>query len=176
MVLALTQQHMSEMSAHAERVYPEECCGLMLGQIDRQAACAAASDSAIHKHVVELVPVDNQWLLDDSSDTDLTSDIALSKARRYAIAPKDMLRVQKQARAKSLKIIGIYHSHPDHDAVPSECDRAQAWPEYAYTILSVKQGKTADICNWALDSNHQFQPEAMQICPTSATDRMPLPA
>ena len=109
------------------------------------------------------------------------TEAQFTKARRYTIDPKDMLLVQKQAREKGLKIIGIYHSHPDHVAVPSECDRIQAWPEYAYTILSVQNGVATDILNWALDSEHQFQPEAMQtvssqVSPSSATDRMPLPA
>lgn len=163
-VLFLTQQHTSEMSAHAERVYPEECCGLMLGEIDRVSS---------QKRLVELVAVENKWSTAEALDESVDPE-EFTKARRFTIDPVDMLRVQRQAREKGLKIIGIYHSHPDHVAVPSECDRAQAWPDYAYTIMSVCKGKTVDIKNWALDSEHQFQPEAMQIAPSAATDRMPI--
>ncbi|MGC1305891.1 MAG: M67 family metallopeptidase [Phormidesmis sp.] len=168
MVLSLTQQHISELSAHAERVYPEECCGLMLGELDSVSA---------RKQLVELIPVENKWAAEAFDESAVSSSGAseeFTKERRYTIDPRDMLRVQKQAREQGLKIIGVYHSHPDQGAVPSECDRAQAWPQYAYTILCVQKGKTADIRNWALDSNHQFQPEAMQVIPSSATDRMPL--
>lgn len=161
-VLALTQQHISEMSAHAEQVYPEECCGLMLGELDSVSAS---------KRLVELVPVVNHWSSEDVSAE--YAGIDLTKNRRYTIDPRDMLRSQKAAREKGLNIIGVYHSHPDHVAEPSECDRAQAWPEYAYTILSVQQGKTADVRNWSLDSDHQFQPEAIEVSPSAATDRMP---
>ena len=153
-------------------------------------------DSATHqKRLIELMPVENKWHeRAEPSSADSTArfttaqfteaqftEAQFTKARRYTIDPKDMLLVQKQAREKGLKIIGIYHSHPDHVAVPSECDRIQAWPEYAYTILSVQNGVATDILNWALDSEHQFQPEAMQtvssqVSPSSATDRMPLPA
>ena len=31
-----------------------------------------------------------------------------------------MLKVQRQARDRKLDIIGVYHSHPDHPAIPSE--------------------------------------------------------
>ena len=91
-----------------------------------------------------------------------------------------MMRVQKQAREQGLNIIGVYHSHPDHAAVPSECDRAQAWPTYAYVIVSVCKGKSVDVQNWALDLSRQFQPEAMRVSPSSASsgirDRMPVSA
>lgn len=169
------------MSAHAERVYPEECCGLMLGEME--------SASSPHKQLFALVPVDNQWSAahqwakgsDQQPDaqqlhSQQSVEETLTKERRYAIDPKDMLRVQKHARERGLKIIGVYHSHPDHVAIPSECDRAQAWSAYAYPIVSVQKGKAVDIRNWALDSDHQFQPEAMQVIPSSVTDRMPLPA
>ena len=175
MVLALTSQQVSEMSAHAERVYPEECCGLMLGEIKRQTA---ATSSEASKRIVELVALENHWEPDssDANPAEAKEETQFTKHRRYTIEPRDMLRVQKQAREQGLSIIGIYHSHPDHVAVPSECDRVQAWPDYAYTIVSVRKGVAIDVQNWALDFEHQFQPEAMQIIPSSATDRMPVSA
>lgn len=137
----------------------------MLGQIYPSDAEGA------EKSLIKLVPLENQWMPEASA-----VDATYTKHRRYSIDPKDMLRVQRQARDEGLSIIGVYHSHPDHVAEPSECDRAQAWPDYAYTIMSVCKGKTLDVRTWALDSEHQFQPEAMQIAPSSATDRMPISA
>ncbi len=139
----------------------------MLGAINR-------STDEVKKSVAELVALENQWTPSNSPLASL--DAQYTKNRRYTIDPRDMLRVQKQARDQKLSIIGIYHSHPDHVAVPSECDRAGAWPDYAYTIVSVRSGKAVDVKNWALDSDHQFQPEAMQVAPSSATDRMPVSA
>ena len=184
MVLVLSNQQLSAMHSHAERVYPEECCGLIVGTLD-------ASQERPVKRVVELAALDNRWTPDvaelaASELADLNrggnpkqlehSSGHINKQRRYWIDPADMLRVQKQARNKGLSIIGVYHSHPDQAAVPSECDRVQAWPDYAYTIVSVQSGKAVDAQNWALDSAHQFQPEAMQMAPSSATDRMPISA
>ncbi|MEL6263078.1 MAG: M67 family metallopeptidase [Cyanobacteria bacterium J06626_6] len=171
-VLVLTQQHIEEMSAHAERVYPEECCGLMLGSLGVQTAAAFRK-----KWLSELVPLTNEWVPDvlpvssgvdvDAKEANATS--VHTKKRRYWVDPKDMLRVQREAREKGLNIIGVYHSHPDHVAEPSECDRALAWTEYAYIIVSVRKGKAVDVQNWALDSEHRFQPEAMEISPCAVS-------
>jgi proteasome lid subunit RPN8/RPN11 len=74
-----------------------------------------------------------------------------------------MLMAMREARNCSLEIIGIYHSHPDHPAVPSECDRQLAWPQYSYIIVSVAQGYAAESKSWILDDTHQFQPEPIVI-------------
>ena len=55
-----------------------------------------------------------------------------SGARRYVIEPLEYLRVERQADAESLALLGFYHSHPDHPAVPSEYDR-----EHALSLLSL---------------------------------------
>ena len=165
------------MSAHAERVYPEECCGLMLGTIAAQSPIA--QEHPIQKYLTELVPLDNDWT-PDVLPADLADAVAIergqSKQHRYWIDPKAMLRVQKDARDRGLAIVGIYHSHPDHVAEPSECDRTLAWSTYAYTIVSVQEGRAVDIQNWALDSDHRFRSEPIKVFPSSARDRMPVSA
>jgi proteasome lid subunit RPN8/RPN11 len=144
----LNPEHIQTIRSHAESTYPEECCGLILGYLDHQT-----------KTVVEIIPTENAWSA-ESGNFD-NEDNKYSEIRRYAIAPQVMLQVQKAARDKSLNIIGIYHSHPDHPAIPSECDRQYAWPEYSYIIVSVQNGKASELLSWSLDDNHQFQPEAI---------------
>jgi proteasome lid subunit RPN8/RPN11 len=72
------------------------------------------------------------------------------------------MSVQRDGRERNLDIIGIYHSHIDHPAVPSECDRRLAWSSYSYVIVSVVHGKASDLKSWCLDDQHQFQPEPIQ--------------
>ncbi|BAB74606.1 all2907 [Nostoc sp. PCC 7120 = FACHB-418] len=116
------------------------------------------------KTVVEVIPTANAWeteadnFTQEINKTNITSPTSSLK-RRYAIAPQIMLQVQREARDKSLNIIGIYHSHPDHPAIPSECDRLYAWAGYSYIIVSVQKGIASDILSWSLDDNHQFQSE-----------------
>jgi proteasome lid subunit RPN8/RPN11 len=49
-----------------------------------------------------------------------------------------------------LEIIGIWHSHPDHPARPSETDRAAAWEGWSYLIASVTKHGVADLRSWRL--------------------------
>ena len=157
------------MQTHAEQAYPHEGCGLLLGSFDAEAD---------KKTLVELVFLKNAWakaVADDLAESGYQASQDMTTARRYWIDPKAMLETQRQARQQGLSIIGVYHSHPDATAVPSMCDRDLAWPAYAYVIVSVRNGLAADLQNWQLDNNHQFQPEPMKIAPASAAkDRMPL--
>lgn len=114
------------------------------------------------KTLIEVLLTENSW--DDKAvDTfhviDDSSQSLSSKRNRFSIAPQVMLKAQKDARDRNLDIIGIYHSHPDHPAVPSEFDRAIAWQQYSYIIVAVLQGKACDLNSWSLDDNYQFQPE-----------------
>jgi proteasome lid subunit RPN8/RPN11 len=151
MVLKLYSHHLQAIQNHAERIYPEECCGLLLGQRRGDV-----------KTLIEVLPTENSWD-DEAADAfqaiEGSAQLESSKRSRFSIAPVVMLKAQKDARDRRLDIIGIFHSHPDHPAVPSEFDRAIAWQQYSYIIVSVQQGKACDLKSWSLDDNHQFQPE-----------------
>ena len=139
------------MQTHAESTYPEECCGLLLGQLSEN-----------EKILIEVLPTENSW--DDRATeafqaVEGSAQLDTTKRTRYSIAPEAMLKAQKDARDRNLNIIGIYHSHTDHPAIPSEFDRAIAWQQYSYVIVSVQQGKACDFKSWSLDDEHQFQPE-----------------
>jgi proteasome lid subunit RPN8/RPN11 len=113
------------------------------------------------KTVVEVWETENAWNPETSAELDAPS--VLTKERRYVIHPKDLLRAQKQGRDRQLSVVGIYHSHPDSPAIPSECDRQYAWVQYSYIIVAVEQGQAKDLKNWTLDDTHHFQPEPLAI-------------
>jgi proteasome lid subunit RPN8/RPN11 len=138
-------EQIEQIRLHAEKTYPEECCGLLLGIIN-----------ARDKVIVEVRPTENSW---KRELTELLPIETGSKRNRFSIAPEVLLKVQKETRDRNLSIIGIYHSHPDHPAIPSEFDRAIAWQQYSYIIVSVRQGRAQDIRSWTLDEAHQFQSE-----------------
>jgi proteasome lid subunit RPN8/RPN11 len=152
--IKLYSHDLRNIFTHAESSYPEECCGIMLGNIDEDA-----------KTVVEVWPTKNSWN-DEAYETFQgiagSDKLGASKRDRYAIAPEDMLKAQREARDRHLQIVGIYHSHPDHPAIPSEFDRACAWPVYSYIIVSVHIGKIDTHHSWILDDAHQFQPEEIE--------------
>lgn len=103
------------MVLHAERTYPNECCGVMLGR-----------SAADRRRVTEAVPMENSW---EGGQSD-----------RYQIRPEDLLQADKTARAHGLELIGIFHSHPDCDAYFSETDIKNSCPWYSFVVLSVHNG------------------------------------
>jgi proteasome lid subunit RPN8/RPN11 len=152
-VLKLHSHHLQAIQSHAESTYPEECCGLLLGELRGD-----------EKTLIDVLPTENSWDAEAAEAFQAvkgSEQLDSTKRSRFSIAPAVMLKAQKQARDRNLDIIGIYHSHPDHPAVPSEFDRAIAWQQYSYIIVSVQQGKACDLKNWSLDDDHQFQPEEM---------------
>jgi proteasome lid subunit RPN8/RPN11 len=100
-------------------VYPEECCGAMLGR---------ATDGA--KSVTRAIELRNAF--------------PGPRKTRYEILPEDLFAADRQARENGLELIGIYHSHPDHDAYFSETDLKNSCPWYSFLVLSIRGGKLDD--------------------------------
>ncbi len=156
-MLRLHTNHLQEIQTHAQSTYPEECCGILIG-----------SQQDDTKTLIQVLPTENSWN-DETADTfgsiEARNQLQQSRRNRFSIAPAAMLQAQKQARDRHLDIIGIYHSHPDYPAVPSEFDRVIAWQQYSYIIVSVQQGEASEFRSWSLDQDHQFQPEDINILP-----------
>lgn len=155
MTLQLSAAQIQQICRHAEATYPEECCGLLLGTREASGDSGGDSETVV---VQEVWPVHNAWSADHAEEAGLPT-AGHNRGDRYWIDPRDMLAAQRHARDRGSDVIGIYHSHPDHPAEPSECDRQLAWSSYCYLIVSVHQGKTKDLICWSLDANHQFQPD-----------------
>jgi proteasome lid subunit RPN8/RPN11 len=127
-VLRVPRAVYESLRAHGEETYPHECCGALLGD-----AIQGGSWS-----IVAAVRAGN-------TRTD-------SAHNRYSIAPVELVRIQREARAKGLEIAGFYHSHPDHPAQWSTTDLAEAhWLGCSYVITEVAQGKAAVTNSFLLD-------------------------
>ena len=125
------------------------------------------------KILLEVFPTENAWNGESAAAFEAVETVDLpltTQERRYTIAPEVMMAAQRQGRDRQLSIIGIYHSHPDHPASPSEFDRVCAWLEYSYIIVSVQQGKATDVRNWSLDCHDQFRPEEIIRAGSIGTD------
>ena len=104
------------MILHAERSYPNECCGALLGHIRGEK-----------KSVSEAVPLENAS--------------PREQRQHYELRPEDLLSAEKAARDRGLDLVGIFHSHPDCDAYFSETDLRNSCPWFSFIVLSVKRGK-----------------------------------
>ncbi len=83
---------------------------------------------------------------------------------RYEIDPLDQIRIQREADAAGLDVIGYYHSHPDHPAQASRFDTERAWAGYVYVIVSIEKGKPVDANAFVADADGgPFHSEPLEI-------------
>ncbi|RMG70161.1 MAG: M67 family peptidase [Nitrospirae bacterium] len=60
----------------------------------------------------------------------------------YFMDPKEQFQVMKRMRQEGLKMLAIYHSHPDSQAYPSQKDVSLAYyDDVAYIIVSLAEDK-----------------------------------
>lgn len=160
MPLILQVSQIETMTAQAVECYPEECCGLLLGTL------TPASDL---RHVYEVQPLSNDWTpaVNPFAAAD-GGESLVSKGNRFWIDPQALLTAQRYGRDRGWIILGVYHSHPDHPAVPSERDRQLAWSGYSYPILAVVAGQVTALTSWQLGADGQFVQEAVVRVPCAA--------
>jgi len=127
-MLRLSPQHRAEITAHGERDYPYECCGLLLGRFAEPGS----------KLVTETYPISN-------------AREEAAKRNRFLIRPEELMRGEKYAGEKGIDVVGFYHSHPDHPAVPSQYDLEHAWPTYSYVVVAVQNGVAGDFRSWEME-------------------------
>jgi proteasome lid subunit RPN8/RPN11 len=125
------------MILHAERTYPNECCGAMLGHTQGS-----------RKVVTEAIPLENAY--------------SGEQATRYELRPADLQKAEHEARTRGLDLIGIFHSHPDCDAYFSETDLKNSCPWYSFVVLSIQRG-TFNHANSFLPDIEQTEAEKEEL-------------
>jgi proteasome lid subunit RPN8/RPN11 len=137
--LRLSDGLLGDIRRQGEGAYPAECCGALAGRVENGGI----------KEVVRLAPAVNRRTDDP---------------HRYLIAPDDLRRLEAEFRLEGLEIVGYYHSHPDHPAVPSGFDTEHAWPWYSYLIVRVERGRGAEAASWTLDDEQPLmRPESLEV-------------
>ncbi len=127
MTLMIERAQLGQLTQHVEQTYPYEGGGWLIGRADELG----------RKAVTEIRPIANQRARADQHNRILITDQLYREGEAYA-------------EGKDLMLIGFFHSHPDHPARPSEFDREHALPWWSYLIISVEQGKSADVLSWEL--------------------------
>ena len=140
-MIALTNENLYAIKAHAEADYPHECGGLLLGHLD----------AGNNKTVVETLPMENTAAVETRHD-------------RVLIDPRALMLADRKAREKGLDVIGYYHSHPDDEAIPSQFDLDHALPVWSYIIVSVRDKKAVDWNSWEMEEDRsKFNKEVADI-------------
>ncbi|OFX10626.1 MAG: hypothetical protein A2516_07735 [Alphaproteobacteria bacterium RIFOXYD12_FULL_60_8] len=104
------------MRREAEAAYPAECCGLLLGR---------------EEQITAVIPAANLRACEGND--------------MFEVDPQVRFEVERGARAGGDRLIGHYHSHPDHPAQPSATDRAMAFePNLIWLIVPVAGGSAGE--------------------------------
>ena len=122
---------------HAVEAYPHECCGFLFGQL--------GDDDT--RYVESYMKVDN-------TRTE-------NRERRFEISASDYQKAELKAIQENKDLLGVYHSHPDNPARPSEYDRSQALPVFSYIIMETTTDAVENITSWRLDEEEKFIEESV---------------
>ena len=105
--IRISREILSTLIVNATLAPTQECCGLLAGR-----------DGLITR----AFPAEN---------------VATEPSKGYEIAPEETVRLMREFRAAGLQFLGIYHSHPNGENVPSVRDVELAYySEEAYFIIS----------------------------------------
>ena len=116
--VVLSPRHAEALQAAAREAYPNECCGLLLGE----------GDGAVV--VTEVVPAAN---------------VAENPRAAFAIDPQAQFDLLRAMRGRERRVIGHYHSHPDGRANPSPRDLAMAYDPGTVWLVMAASAKDASM-------------------------------
>ena len=133
-MLSIHEKAQDEMITDAVAAFPDECCGFLFGR------------EVGNERIVTMIQAVNNAKEGD-------------KRKRFEISSKDYLEAERFAGENNLSLLGVYHAHPDHPAIPSETDRMAALPNFSYIILSIINREFAGLRSWRLNDEQQFEEE-----------------
>ena len=94
--IVLAQKEKDKLVAHAIEQKPNESCAMLLGE-----------------------KIDNDW---NVKEVFLTENIDKSQTN-FTISPEELLKGYQLAEKMHLELVGVFHSHPNSDATPSDTDK-----------------------------------------------------
>ena len=128
----IKKQDVEEMISYAREKLPQEACGLIAG--------SDYGDERVIEKVYYLTNIDEH----------------------FSLEPKEQLQAVKDMRARGLKPIGNWHSHPESPSRPSHEDKRLAYDSKAsYLILSLME-KEAVLNSFHVE-NGETEKESLEI-------------
>jgi proteasome lid subunit RPN8/RPN11 len=122
MRVRLARQALEAIRGEAARAYPHEACGALVGSSPADVSLALV----------------------------LPNQETASPRTRFTIAPADYLSAEAAAEARGARLVGFWHSHPDHPARPSATDREHGWEGLLTVVVAVEKGRPGDVTAWSV--------------------------
>ena len=141
MTLRISAEAYAQMKDWLESHYPHEACGFFAGPESGEGRV-----------------IDALWPVNNESTENLR--------RRFVISPLDYMKAEQKVEEQGTNLLGLFHSHPDHPAFPSEHDLAAAQPYFSYIIASVHNGVLDEVRSFRLKDGN-FVEETVIVEETS---------
>jgi proteasome lid subunit RPN8/RPN11 len=138
MMITLNTGVYETITQDALHSFPNECCGFLFGH-----------EASGRRIITQAMVVNN------AKEGD--------KKRRFEISATDYMKAEQFALEHDAALLGIYHSHPLHPAIPSETDRLSAQPFFSYIIISVSEKNIEQTLSWQLNEERIFESENISI-------------
>ena len=141
----ICESTIQEIVAYAKKHWPDESCGLLIGQKGQNS-------------VSEFIPIKNIY---NDMHEKYPDQYPRTAKTAYLIDPKEQQRVFDEAEKNGQEVKCIYHSHCEHDAYFSEEDRLVAapwgepsYPGISYLVVSIYNRELKEINEfyWSDDS------------------------
>ena len=94
--IVLAQKEKDKLVAHAIEQQPSESCAMLFGK-----------------------KVGDDW---NVKEVFLTQNMDNSQTN-FTISPEELLKGYQIAQKNQLEVVGVFHSHPNSDAIPSNTDK-----------------------------------------------------
>ena len=94
--IVLAQKEKDKLVAHAIEQQPSESCAMLFGE-----------------------KVGDDW---NVKEVFLTQNMDNSQTN-FTISPEELLKGYQIAQKNQLEVVGVFHSHPNSDAIPSNTDK-----------------------------------------------------
>lgn len=131
-MILLPRDILNDIETAAVTAYPAECCGLLVG----------------HGDIDDTVRLERAVASPNLKAAEHTD--------RFEVDPQVRFELMRALDGSGARIVGHYHSHPDHPPSPSATDLASAWePEMIWLITAVADGKAGKTTVHVLADDHQ---------------------
>jgi proteasome lid subunit RPN8/RPN11 len=130
--IILDNRHKQTLVEHAKKYAPNESCALLFGK--------ESSGEYIVKEVFLTKNTENSPI-------------------NFTISNEELLRGYKDAEQKNLEVVGIFHSHPHSEAVPSATDKK--FMEINPVVWLIFSNKSGDLAAYVLEN--EIKPVSVRL-------------
>ncbi|MEE3052035.1 MAG: M67 family metallopeptidase [Pseudomonadota bacterium] len=128
-MIRLPDPLLKTIADEAEDAYPMECCGLLAGRRE---------DAGGDILITRVQPSPNV------ADGD--------RRKSFLVDAKIQFDMMRELGDGPERIVGHYHSHPDHAARPSDRDKQSVYyPDHVWVIIGLEDGHTKEVAAYLFD-------------------------